>query len=160
MYPQKPTTGPILSQINPVYTVISCFFQICSNRECSCQASFITDHLLLELLYSPCEPWPLFSLLNYSQSVGILAGVISSSQCLYLNTGQHKHRINTYTHQTSMPWVEFEPTITASERAKTVHALELGYRDRLRTIAVAKNTTLNNVYRSIIRNTTSQVIKM
>jgi hypothetical protein len=35
-----------------------------------------------------------------------------------------KHRINTYTHQTSMPWVGFEPTITASEQAKTVHALD------------------------------------
>jgi hypothetical protein len=41
-----------------------------------------------------------------------------------LNTGQHKHRINTYTHQTSMPCVGFELTILASERAKTVHALD------------------------------------
>jgi hypothetical protein len=37
-----------------------------------------------------------------------------------------KHRTtqtqkNAYTHQTSMPWVGFEPTIPASERAKTVH---------------------------------------
>jgi hypothetical protein len=38
-------------------------------------------------------------------------------------TGQHKHRINSYTHQTSMPCVGFEPTIPASERVKTVHAL-------------------------------------
>jgi hypothetical protein len=50
--------------------------------------------------------------------------VISSSQGLYLNTGQHKHRINTYTYQTSMPCVGFEPTIPASERAKTIHALD------------------------------------
>jgi hypothetical protein len=48
--------------------------------------------------------------------------VISPSQCLYLNTGQHKYRINTYTHQTSIPCVGFESTIQASERAKTVHA--------------------------------------
>jgi hypothetical protein len=40
-----------------------------------------------------------------------------------LNTG-HKHRINAYIHQTSMPWVGFQPTITASERTKTVHALD------------------------------------
>jgi hypothetical protein len=33
-----------------------------------------------------------------------------------------KHRINTYTYQTSMPCVGFEPMILASERAKTVHA--------------------------------------
>jgi hypothetical protein len=45
----------------------------------------------------------------------------------YLNTGQHKHRIKTYTYQTSMPSVGFEPTIPASERTKRV---PLGYRDR------------------------------
>jgi hypothetical protein len=39
-----------------------------------------------------------------------------------LNTGQHKYRINAYTHQTSILWVGFEPTIPASEREKTVHA--------------------------------------
>jgi hypothetical protein len=33
----------------------------------------------------------------------------------------HTH---THTHQTSMTWVGFEPTIPASERAKTVHALD------------------------------------
>jgi hypothetical protein len=44
--------------------------------------------------------------------------VISSSQGLYLNTGQHKHRINAYTHQTSMSCVGFEPTIPASQQAK------------------------------------------
>jgi hypothetical protein len=49
--------------------------------------------------------------------VGLLGRVISSSQGLYLNTGQHKHRINTYTHQTSMPCVGFEPTISAFERS-------------------------------------------
>jgi hypothetical protein len=48
----------------------------------------------------------------------------SCAQGLYLNAGQHKHRINTYTHQTFMPWPGFEPTIPASERAKTVHALD------------------------------------
>jgi Na+-transporting methylmalonyl-CoA/oxaloacetate decarboxylase gamma subunit len=56
------------------------------------------------------------------QAVGFLGRVISSSQGLYLNTGHHKHRINTYTYQTSMPCVGFELTIPASERAKTVHA--------------------------------------
>jgi hypothetical protein len=35
-----------------------------------------------------------------------------------------KHRINTYTYQISVPSVGFEPTIPASERAKTVHALD------------------------------------
>jgi hypothetical protein len=40
-----------------------------------------------------------------------------------------KHRINTYTYQTSMLCVGFEPTIPASERAKTC-LRPLGYRDR------------------------------
>jgi hypothetical protein len=41
-----------------------------------------------------------------------------------------QHRINAYTHQTSMPEVGFEPTITASVRTKTVPAL-----DRAATVA-------------------------
>jgi hypothetical protein len=48
-------------------------------------------------LYSPRGPWPLFSLLIHSQLVGLLGRVISPSQGRYLNTGQHKQRINTYT---------------------------------------------------------------
>jgi hypothetical protein len=31
---------------------------------------------------------------------------------------------NSHSHQTSMPWVRFEPTITASEREKRLHALD------------------------------------
>jgi hypothetical protein len=73
-------------------------------------------------------PWALtswfFSLIVILQTVGLLGRVNSSSQGLYLNTGQHKHRINTYTYQTSMPCVGFKPTIPASERAKTVHSLD------------------------------------
>jgi hypothetical protein len=49
-------------------------------------------------LYSPCGPWPLFSFLISSKSIGLLGRVMSSSQGPCLNTGQHKHRINTYTH--------------------------------------------------------------
>jgi hypothetical protein len=63
-------------------------------------------------------PWPLIQFRNhFSQTVGLLGRVISPSQGHYLNTGQHKHRITSYIHQT------FELTIPASERAKTVHAL-------------------------------------
>jgi hypothetical protein len=76
-------------------------------------------------LYSTLGPWPLlFSFMIILQTAGLLGRVISSSQGLYLNTGHHKHRINTYTHQTSMPCVGYEPTIPASEGAKTVHALD------------------------------------
>jgi hypothetical protein len=41
--------------------------------------------------------WPLiYSFMIISQTVGLLGRVISSSQGLYLNTEQHKHRINTF----------------------------------------------------------------
>jgi hypothetical protein len=49
-------------------------------------------------------PWPIIQLNNhFSQTVGLLGGVISLSQGSYLNTGQHRHRINVYTYQTCMP---------------------------------------------------------
>ena len=44
------------------------------------------------------------------------------SQGLYLNTGQHKHKITTY--QIFIPYVVFELTIAATERATIVHALD------------------------------------
>jgi hypothetical protein len=72
-------------------------------------------------------PWALASAFQFHDHftyVGLLGRVIGSSQGLYLNTGQHKHRINAYTHQTSMPCVGFEPMISASERAKIVHTLD------------------------------------
>jgi hypothetical protein len=58
------------------------------------------------------------------QMVWLLGRVISSFQGLYLNTGQHKHGINTYTYRTSMPCMGFEPTIPASQWPKTVHTLD------------------------------------
>jgi hypothetical protein len=64
-----------------------------------------------------------FFILIILHRVGLLGRMMGSSQGLYLNTGQHKQRINTYTYHTSMPCVGFEPMIPDSERAKTVHAL-------------------------------------
>jgi hypothetical protein len=61
---------------------------------------------------------------RFSQTAGLLGRGISPSQGHYLNTGQHKHRINTYTHQTSTHSVGFKPMIPASERAKIIHALD------------------------------------
>jgi hypothetical protein len=79
------------------------------------------------LLAAQSGPCPLIQFCNhFSQTVGLLGWVIISSQGLYLITGQHRHRINTYTHthQTSLTWVGFERTIPVSERGKTVHALD------------------------------------
>jgi ATP-dependent RNA circularization protein (DNA/RNA ligase family) len=62
-----------------------------------------------------------FSSLIHTRSVGLLGQVISKSRGRYLQTGQYKQNKRT---QKSMPWVGFEPTIAALERAKTVHALD------------------------------------
>jgi hypothetical protein len=91
-----------------------------------------------------------FSFMIILQTVELLGRVISSSQGLYLNTGQHKHRINTYTYQTSIPWVGFEPTILASERAKVVHVL-----DRSATV-----TALFEVYSNITRSLSPSAISL
>jgi hypothetical protein len=72
-------------------------------------------------------PRPLIQFRNhFLQTVGLLGRMGNPSQRLYLNTGQHKHRINAYAyaHQTYMPSAGFEPTIPAVERAKAVHALD------------------------------------
>jgi hypothetical protein len=65
-----------------------------------------------------------FGLLDLGHSVGPWAG-----QFVARPLPVHKHRktrahshIHTHTH--SMPWVGFEPTVPASERAKTMHALD------------------------------------
>jgi hypothetical protein len=86
-------------------------------------------------LYSPLLGPGLFfsSVIVFTQTVGPLGRVISPSQGHYLNTGQHKHRINAYTHkQNIMPCVGFEPTAPVFEREKTDHALDCarGNQDR------------------------------
>jgi hypothetical protein len=60
-----------------------------------------------------------FGFLGLRQSVGLLGWVISSSQGLYLYTNTEKR---THTHTQTL---NIEPTIPASERAKTVHVLDL-----------------------------------
>jgi hypothetical protein len=92
---------------------------------CTTQIHMYRYVFLSLALQTPLDPSPsLFRFMIILQTVGLLGRVISSSQGLYLNTGQHKHRINTYTYQTSMPCVGFETMIPASERARTVHPLD------------------------------------
>jgi hypothetical protein len=70
-------------------------------------------------LWSIEHPWNAsfhFSFLIFRQSVWLLGRGIDPSQGLYLHTGQHIENKRTHTK------AGFEPTITASELAKTVHA--------------------------------------
>jgi hypothetical protein len=79
-------------------------------------------------------PWPLIQFRNhFSQTVGFLGRVISPSQGRYLRTAQ-----------TSMPQAGFEPTIPASERAKTAHSLDraatvIGYMNKSTSYIVHAN---------------------
>jgi hypothetical protein len=76
-----------------------------------------------------------FSFKIILQMVGLLGWVISSSQGLYLNTGQHKHRIHAYTYQTiHILWRirTHDPGFRASEDSACLRPL--GYRDRQRYI--------------------------
>jgi hypothetical protein len=69
----------------------------------------------------------------FSQTVVLLGRVIRPSQGLYLNTGQHKHRINAYTHQRSMPLSGIRthyPSVRANEDSSYLRPR--GYCDRLR----------------------------
>jgi hypothetical protein len=75
-------------------------------------------------LYNPLGPWPLL----FSFMIIFTDGKTPWTSDQLVARPPPKHRItqtqNKHTHQTSMPWVGFEPTISASERAKTVHALD------------------------------------
>jgi hypothetical protein len=70
---------------------------------------FFNTRIYIHIFFSmalPAQsgPRPLIQFRNhFSQTVGLLGRVIRPSQGRYLNTGQHKQRINAYTHQISMP---------------------------------------------------------
>jgi hypothetical protein len=87
-----------------------------------------TNHLSLSLSCSYIGASLSFLILG--QSVGLLGRGIWPSQ------GRYLHR----TTQTSMPWVRFEPTIAAFERAKTVHAL-----NRAATVIAALTTSVHKI---------------
>jgi hypothetical protein len=87
----------------------------------------LVKHFSFFFYYSRCfhfdhsvsvESFVSLQFLNHRQSVGLIGRGISSSQGRYLTQTQNKRR------QTSMPWMVFEPTIPAFERAKTGHALD------------------------------------
>jgi hypothetical protein len=76
--------------------------------------------------------WPLIQFRNhFSQTVGLFGRVISPSQGRYLNTGQHKHRINAYTDIHASSGIRaHDPSIRASEDSSCLRPR--GYCDRPR----------------------------
>jgi hypothetical protein len=57
---------------------------------------------------------------HFSQTVGLLGRVISPSQGLYLNTGQHKDRINGYTKYPCLEWDSNPRSQRPSERRQFI----------------------------------------
>jgi hypothetical protein len=70
---------------------------------------------------SSCEPWALFQFLNL-YTVGMTPWTGDQHVSRPLPT--HRTETQNKRTQTFMPWVGFEPTIAAFERAKRVQALE------------------------------------
>jgi hypothetical protein len=91
-----------------------------------------TEEFILKYIFSftmalPAHsgPWPLIQFRNHYFTDGRTPWtsdqLVARALSKYRTTQTEK---NAYTHQTSMPSMGFEPTISASERAKTVHALD------------------------------------
>jgi hypothetical protein len=71
--------------------------------------------------------------IHFSQTAGLLGRVISSSQGLYLNTGQHKHRITPNIHVLSgIP--THDPSVRASEDSSCLRPR--GYYDHADTVSL------------------------
>jgi hypothetical protein len=94
-------------------TKIMCAF---SSLPCVSHVRHILDFIFFHWLYSPRGPDIFFSFMIILQTVGLLGRVISSSQGLYLHTGQHKHRINTYTKLPCLVWDSKPRSQLLSER--------------------------------------------
>jgi hypothetical protein len=104
----------------------------------------VSLHIFFHWLYSPHGPWPLFSFMIILQTVELLGRVISSSQGLYLNTGQHKYRINTYTKHPCLVWVSNPRSQLPSERRQSC-LRPLSYCDWRPSICLPQNILRNKM---------------
>jgi hypothetical protein len=101
-------------------------------------------------LYSPLLGRGLFFsfVLFFTQSVGFLGRVISSSQGRYLHTGHHKHRINAYTDIHALSGIRaHDPSVRASEDSSCLRSR--GHCD-WRIPIYSREATVNGVYLSTL----------
>jgi hypothetical protein len=98
------TFGYIINSMKHYINSINSYFLDLTNLHSNFFMHILQSFFFRWLSQPIQSPSLLFSsLIIFSQTVGLLGRVISQSQGRYLNTGQHKQRINAYTHQTSMP---------------------------------------------------------
>jgi hypothetical protein len=91
-------------------------------------------------LYGPLlDPGLFFSFaIIFTQTVGLLGRVISPSQGRYLNTGQHKHRINAYIDMHALSVIRtHDPSVRASEDSSCLRPSD--HYDRLPAYKRSKN---------------------
>jgi hypothetical protein len=102
-------------------------------------------------------PRPLIQFRNYFlQTVGLLGWLISPSQDRYLNTGQHKHRINAHTGIHALSWVRtHDPSVRASEESSWLSPC--GYCDRLRYYITRSYLILSVYFSSYIAISSSRI---
>jgi hypothetical protein len=121
-----------LNIVNYLYTTFSLsLFQSHTKNSARLLPAFMHSTKALQPF---AGPWPLLQFRNLFYT-DAKTHRTSESQGRYLHTGQRKHRINA---QTSMPRVGFEPTSPASERAKTVYALDREATEHFRALKYTK----------------------
>jgi hypothetical protein len=84
------------------------------NEGCSAKEKKMGSIYLFMALNPFFGPWPLFSVLIYTQSVGLFGWGISPSQGRYLHAEQHTYRINADIHAFSGIRVQ-DPSVRAGE---------------------------------------------
>jgi hypothetical protein len=96
----------------------------------ACRYSFIHSSVALQPFVGP---WPLLQFCNlFTQTVGLLGRVIRPLQGLYLNTGQHKHRINAHIDiHASCGIRTHDPSVRAREDSSCLR--QRGHCDRLKS---------------------------
>jgi hypothetical protein len=114
-------------------------------------ATVIGFHIVIFSMALPAHsgPWPLILFRNhFLKTVGLLGRVISPSQGLYLNTGQHRHRIKAYTHTPNIHALSgiqtHYPRVEASEDSSCLRPR--GYGFHILILNLNKNMTLKTSF--------------
>jgi hypothetical protein len=86
-------------------------------------------------------PRPLIQYRNhFTLTVGLLGRVISPSQGHYVNTGQHRHRINAHTDIHALIGIRTkDPSVRGSEGSSCLRPVFLNHRAAVRYRALASN---------------------
>jgi hypothetical protein len=135
--------------LTPRQSLILCGLQIVSQikgyRTSNGMMTAKDYDFLFQWLFQPIQgPRPLIQFRNhFPQTVGLLGRVISPSQGLYLNAGQHKHRINACTNIHALSEIQtHDPSVRASEDSSCLRPR--GYRDRRKIMTATVQFSLHN----------------